>query len=180
MSNAKHIAELAGDRGIPSSSSVQQPTTEDIMKDICINKNWVEGGSMDAHDMSVPTINWNVYETDSVRVTETFKKGCGVDETPTYEIERVIARVTGEAYDKLMSIHWLMGGFGVSDPMTTRNAALFAWERARDEGIAPSQPYSPDSWEYREQSSKKLGRFNVTVHDDKDAKVLTVTGVIGG
>ena len=179
MSNAQHIAGLDGDHGIPLSSFASRLTLEDIMKDICINKNWVEGGSMGGHDNSVPTVNWNIYETLDYRVTETFKRGCGVDETPTYEVERVITRITGEAYDSLMSVHWLIGGFGVTDPMTTRNAALFAFERARGEGIHPSKPYRPNSWKYRE-SRKGGNRFDVTVHDDSEAKVLTVTGVIGG
>jgi hypothetical protein len=69
-----------------------------------------------------------------------------------------------------------MGAFGVSDTATTRNAALYAWERARGEGIHPRRAYMPNSWKYREQS--KNGRFDVTVHDDSEAKVLTVCGTI--
>lgn len=180
MSNVTHIAELTGDQGISLPSFVSQLTTEDIMKDICINKNWVEGGSLGGHDSSVPTEYWNIYETDSVRVTQTRidSRHLGGDQVITYEVEKVIARITGECYDDLMSVHWLMGGFGVNHS-TTRNAALFAFERARGEGIHPSKPYAPKSWKYRE-SRKGGNRFDVIVHDDKDAKVLTVTGVIGG
>ena len=90
MRNAQHIAELAGGQGIPSSSSVQQLTTEDIMKDICIDKNWIEGGTLDGHLFHLPTTHINIYSDGVTRVVETRvdSRHLGGDNLVTYEVAK--------------------------------------------------------------------------------------------
>ena len=90
MSNAQHIAGLDGDHGIPLSSFVSQLTTDDFMKDICINKNWVEGVTLDGHLFHLPTTHINIYETDKLRVTETRvdSRHLGGYNLVTYEVQK--------------------------------------------------------------------------------------------
>ena len=88
MSNAQHIAGLDGDHGISLSSSVQNQLTEGIMKDICIDKNWIEGGTLDGFRGHLPTTHINKYEADGIVIIETRvdSRHLGGGQVITYEV----------------------------------------------------------------------------------------------
>ena len=89
MSKAKHIAEFKEGHMVSMDSSVQyQLTTEDIMKDICIDKNWIEGVMLDGHLPNQPTTHINIYSDGETRVVETRvdSRHLGGDQVITYEV----------------------------------------------------------------------------------------------